>query len=59
MPTFAIRREVQRGDLVAVHTDSRILNAAHLDVCIHAPRKLSFAAQEFLRMMETRVRELR
>jgi DNA-binding transcriptional LysR family regulator len=58
LPTFSVLREVERGELLAIPTDSGILNSAHLDLCIHAPRKLSSAAQEFLGLTEAALARL-
>jgi DNA-binding transcriptional LysR family regulator len=59
LPTYAVRTEVGRGELVAIPTDSSILNSAHLDLCIHATRRLSPAAVEFFRLTQNELSKLR
>jgi len=58
LPTYAVRPEVQRGEVVAIPTDSGILNSAHLDICIHASRRLSPTAAEFLRVTQAELAKL-
>ena len=59
LPTYAVRTDVQRSELIAIPTDSAILNSAHLDLCIHASRRLSSAAAEFVLLVQEELRKLR
>jgi DNA-binding transcriptional LysR family regulator len=58
LPSYAVRGEVERSELIAIPTDSPILNAAHLDVCIHASRRLSTVAAAFLRLTQEALNQL-
>ena len=52
LPSYAVQGEVQRGELVGVPTDSAILNAAHLYLCVHQSKRHSSAAIEFLGLLK-------
>ncbi|QAY95524.1 hypothetical protein CWB41_07065 [Methylovirgula ligni] len=58
LPNYAVRTEVQRGSLVAVRTDSTILNAAHLDLCVHSAKRQSSSSAEFLSLIKNELNTL-
>jgi DNA-binding transcriptional LysR family regulator len=58
LPSYVVRGEVESSKLIAIPTDSPILNAAHLDVCIHASRRLSTVAAAFLRLTQEALNKL-
>lgn len=58
LPAFAVQAEVGRSELVTVPTNSATLNSARLDLCVHASRRLSSAAQEFLKLTEAALSKL-
>ena len=53
LPSYAVQTEVQRGKLAVMRTDSAILNAAHLDLCVHNSKRQSSAAAEFLALIKS------
>lgn len=52
LPNYAVQSEIQRSELVGVRTESPILNAAHLDLCVHQSKRHSSAAGEFLDLLK-------
>jgi DNA-binding transcriptional LysR family regulator len=52
LPNFAARAEVKRGELIEVRVEDPLLSAAHLDIYVHATRRLSAAANEFLKLLQ-------
>lgn len=58
LPSYAVQAELRRSELVALRTESAILNAARLDLCIHHAKRHSTAASEFLAMLKSELATL-
>lgn len=58
MPGFMVMDDVAAGRLVSIAVDTPVFAGSRVSVCIHRDREISFAAQEFLRFLQSRFKLL-